>query len=438
MPLCRLDINNQTLIILITSIVWAINFRSSFKNINLHMDTGSFYSLKFDPLLILIKNIICCFYFIAFFIEKKMFKFDNNKRRMEKEKEKIKEYEVENNNNKKLYYNNDENSSNEENLAEVETLALYNNLETKGSKICFILKVEISIIFIYISEELYFIMINIHILDRIICSIRNFFILFTMLIFSPILYKEKINKSNIKNFFNFKRHQIIPLIIIFLLSFSMWMYNIFGIPRFLTIYNINILYYIICFILTGIEMTLIKYLVDKLFINKFLILGIKGLLGTGVFIFIYIKIGENKFYNFFDNLLSFEYLMKPEPFEIYYKIFYVLSFCILDYLKIIVINKSSQMHLLSSMMITDIIYFPLYCLERFGILKLSVSVSGSFALNSIVGAINMLSMLIFNEILELNCCGLNKHIRKNIIEREEKEINQILQLDNYDDGSSEQ
>ena len=181
MPLCRLDINNQTLIILITSIVWAINFRSSFKNINLHMDTGSFYSLKFDPLLILIKNIICCFYFIAFFIEKKMFKFDNNKRRMEKEKEKIKEYEVENNNNKKLYYNNDENSSNEENLAEVETLALYNNLETKGSKICFILKVAISIIFIYISEELYFIMINIHILDRIICSIRNFFILFTML-----------------------------------------------------------------------------------------------------------------------------------------------------------------------------------------------------------------------------------------------------------------
>ena len=211
-------------------------------------------------------------------------------------------------------------------------------------------------------------------------------------------------------------------IIIFLLSFSMWMYNIFGIPRFLT----------------GIEMTLIKYLVDKLFINKFLILGIKGLLGTGVFIFIYIKIGENKFYNFFDNLLSFEYLMKPEHFEIYYKIFYVLSFCILDYLKIIVINKSSQMHLLSSMMITDIIYFPLYCLERFGILKLGVSISGSFALNSIVGAINMLSMLIFNEILELNCCGLNKHIRKNIIEREEKEINQILQLDNYDDRSSEQ
>ena len=134
MPLCRLDINNQTLIILITSIVWAINFRSSFKNINLHMDTGSFYSLKFDPLLILIKNIICCFYFIAFFIEKKMFKFDNNKRRMEKEKEKIKEYEVENNNNKKLYYNNDENSSNEENLAEVETLALYNNLEKKVQK----------------------------------------------------------------------------------------------------------------------------------------------------------------------------------------------------------------------------------------------------------------------------------------------------------------
>ena len=87
-------------------------------------------------------------------------------------------------------------------------------------------------------------------------------------------------------------------------------------------------------------------------------------------------------------------------------------------------------------MISDIIYFPLYCLERFGILKLVVSVSGSFAVNSIVGVINMISMLIFNEILEINCCGLNKHLRKNIIKREEKEINQILQLDNYDDGTS--
>ena len=86
MSLCKLDINNQTLIIILTSIIWAINFRSSFKNINLHMDTGSFYSLKFDPLLILIKNIICSFYLIAFFIEMKMYHVDVDKNKIEQEK----------------------------------------------------------------------------------------------------------------------------------------------------------------------------------------------------------------------------------------------------------------------------------------------------------------------------------------------------------------
>ena len=432
MSLCKLDINNQTLIIILTSIIWAINFRSSFKNINLHMDTGSFYSLKFDPLLILIKNIICSFYLIAFFIEMKMYHVDVDKNKIEQEK--IEDFEIENDNNK-IYYNNEENTD-EESLGEIESITLYNKLRTKRAKFYFILKVTIAIIFIYISEELYFIIVNNHILDRIICSIRNFFILFTMLIFSPILFRKKINKINIKIFFDLKRHQIIPLIIIFILSLSLLMYNVFGIPRFHVVFNINILYYIICFILIGMEMTIIKYLVDKLFINKFLILGIKGLLGTVIFILIYIKVGENKFYDFFDNLLSFEYMMKPEHFELYYKIFYVMSFCILQYLKIVVINKCSPMHLVSTMMITDIIYFPLYCLERFGIQKHKVSVSLSFGFNNAVGTINMILMLIFNEILELNFCGLNEQLRKNIIKREKKETEQLLKVDNYDENEN--
>ena len=238
MPLFRLDINNQTLIILITLIIWTINFRSSFKNINLHMDTGSYYSLKFDPFIILIKNSICSLYFIAYFIEMKMNKFGINKYKNEKEKNES--YEIEDEVNNNIYFNNDNSGINEENLGEIEVITLYNKLGTRCAKICFVLKVAISIIFIYITEELYFIMINNHILGRIICSIRNFFILFITLIFSPLLFKEKINKSNIKNFFNFKRHQAIPLIIIFMLSFSMLMYNIFGIPRFLIIFNINI------------------------------------------------------------------------------------------------------------------------------------------------------------------------------------------------------
>ena len=73
MSICKFNLNNQFLIILITSIIWAINFRSSFDNINAHMDSVSFESLKFEPFLILIKNILCIFYFLAFFIESKLF-----------------------------------------------------------------------------------------------------------------------------------------------------------------------------------------------------------------------------------------------------------------------------------------------------------------------------------------------------------------------------
>ena len=72
MKLCKLDINNQTLVIIITSNVWAMNFRCTFNNINVHMDTGSYYTLKFDPILLLIKNILCMFFILGFLIEMKI------------------------------------------------------------------------------------------------------------------------------------------------------------------------------------------------------------------------------------------------------------------------------------------------------------------------------------------------------------------------------
>ena len=58
--------------ILITSLVWDINFRLTFKNMDGHMDLGSYPSLKFDPILILIKNISCAIiFFILYFVFKK-------------------------------------------------------------------------------------------------------------------------------------------------------------------------------------------------------------------------------------------------------------------------------------------------------------------------------------------------------------------------------
>ena len=81
-------------------------------------------------------------------------------------------------------------------------------------------------------------------------------------------------------------------------------------------------------------------------------------------------------------------------------------------------------------MITDIIYFPFYCIERFVIQGFKISTPSSFIYNSLVGIINTFMMLIFNEILEINCCGLNKHLRKNIIKREMSEFKNIKQNEN--------
>ena len=197
------------------------------------------------------------------------------------------------------------------------------------------------------------------------------------------------------------------------------------------------LFYIICFILTGLEFTIIKYLVDKLFINKFLILGIKGILGTIVFTIINITLSKKNFEDFFDDILSFEYTYNPEEFKVWFKMFYIITLCILQYLKIEVINRFSEIFLLSTLMITDIIYFPLYCMERFAVQQFKISTFDTFILNSFIGVINLIMMLIFNEILELNFCGLNKHLRKNIINREENEAMELITTGNNDNNPEE-
>ena len=153
---------------------------------------------------------------------------------------------------------------------------------------------------------------------------------------------------------------------------------------------------ILC-LLTGLELTSLKYLLEKLSINKFLILGLKGVLVTITFIIINIKINKNDIHKFFDKLLSFQFILIPEDFNLFSKIFYVLTLFIFQYLKILIIGKFSEMHFLSTMMITDIICFPLYCIERFVIQKFIVSTKDTFIINVFIGIINTILMLVFNK-----------------------------------------
>ena len=72
MALFHLNYENKTNLVFITAFIWVINFRISFKNIDSHMDTGCYASVKFDALVILIKNIICLFFIFGFLYERKI------------------------------------------------------------------------------------------------------------------------------------------------------------------------------------------------------------------------------------------------------------------------------------------------------------------------------------------------------------------------------
>ena len=87
-------------------------------------------------------------------------------------------------------------------------------------------------------------------------------------------------------------------------------------------------------------------------------------------------------------------------------------------------------------MITDIIYFPLYCMERFWVQKFNISTKSTFYFNTLIGFINSLLMLIFNEILECKFWGLDTNIKKNIHERQNEET-RVSNSVNYEDENCE-
>ena len=182
----------------------------------------------------------------------------------------------------------------------------------------------------------------------------------------------------------------------------------------------------------GLEVVITKHLIDKEFISIFLILGIKGIIGTIVFTGINLALTRREFYDILDNILTFEYDDMFDEFEIIYKILYIVTFVVLEWLKIFIISKFGEYHFQMVLMMVDLIYFPFYCIERFAIQQFSVFMTELLLLNSIVCIFNTFFMLIFNEILECNFWGLNKDLKKNINKRNDLEIQE--KLDFFEDG----
>lgn len=397
MAFCKLNIGNKTLIIFITSIIWALNFRSTFKNIDDHMDLGSYATLKFNPRLILIKNFLCILFFIFFYIEIKLGKTyqKNEKKVIIKKEDDIIIIEEKNEIDAEHFFN---------------SIYISHRIKTKTQKIKFFIKKILTIIVIYIIEESYFLICNNHILERILCPTRNLFLIVSLLIFYPLINKKC---------YVLYRHQKVPLIIIICLLIFLIIYTRFKSERFPIIFTaINSSCYIIIFILTGLETILIKNLTDKDFLNIFLIMGLKGIVGTFVFFIIIFFYNEKKFFYFFDKILTFEYEDIYEEFDLYQQIIYVITQIIVQYLKIYIINKFTETHFLYCIMITDILYFPLYCIERLFIQEFIINIPELFFSNLIVATISFILFLIINEIVECNFWNCSFDIRNRISQRQ--------------------
>ena len=192
MSLCKLHVDNRTLIIIITSLIISINFRASYHYVNNHMDIGYFYSLSYDPLLLLIKNIFCILFFVLYYTESKIIKAINKD---------IANQKINLNNKEEVYNINNEDDNGSENvkLGVIDSMVILNDINKRKYKFLFGLKTGLLIIFIYVCEDISFITINNHILDRLICPIRNAFSLFAILFLSGIIYHKKIEKTQIKN-----------------------------------------------------------------------------------------------------------------------------------------------------------------------------------------------------------------------------------------------
>ena len=399
--------------LIMTALIWDINFRLTYKNNDAHMDLGDYASLKFDPLVILIKNILSIVIVLSIYIISK--KLNSSK------KEHTKLSNTDTNSSKYLYES-----------FFIGPLIEYHKLDTKEKQIIFYIKIILAILFIYIIEEIYFIIGNTHILDRLNVPKRNLGVLITLFIFSSLLIKKE---------FNFYKHQLIPSSIVIASSIFIIIFEAITVSRFKKLYTfLNFFYYMIVYILMGIEIVLIKYLTYIQFIPPLLILFLKGFIGTIVFTIINIYTNAEKFFYFFDNILVFEYGELYEDFHYVQKMFYIITLLILQYLKINIINEYSESHFLSVAMIADMFFFPLYLIEKFGVQGFPITTSSTFYLNIIFGVMNTFLLLVFNEIIELECWGINKNLNKNIEKRKalemKKTLKEMTKIENDDDYDS--
>ena len=379
---------------LIICIIWAINFRLSFKNVDMFMD--EYVSIKYNLYIVFAKNVLNLLCFIPFWIEVK---------KSNTELKKVKKVAERHENGKLVIeYTDAVNRKEQRKKAIWNYFIITYNLTTKSSIAKFTIKNLFLIFLSYAIEEAYFMVDNNHIFDRIVISHRNLCLLISTCFFSYIFLK---NKTRLY------LHQLLPLLIMMMCDIILivvtWQFATNASAFTNSGGQISkLIYSIIIFLLMGLENVINKYLVDEIFLSVFLVLGIKGIFGTIIFGFLLLAGND-----------SLERNLKPtmkedEKFENWQKIMYVISLVFVQFFKLQVTKMFTEHHILCIFTIMEILFFPLYLYERMAIQKFEIISPISFWFHLIVAIISVFLMLIINEIIEINILGLSRNTKKNI------------------------
>ena len=368
-------------LIILLSLSFVLSFRLSFNKI--FPDMKMIESVRTDTLVIFLKNLFGNLFFIAYCLEKKLSQISKSEGTEITEQKK----------DGKLIVEKKEVNNNRISMADV----IDKNFR-------YYLKI-ISILFVtYVTEEIYFIVDNSHLFDEEIIPYRNFFTFVSIFIFNHLLKKSKIY-----------RHQKIAVIVSMVLS----LVSIISFLYYTEIFSVNkYLRYISLFLSLGLEYVLEKYLIERFYMNIYLILGIRSLLGTIVF-------GIIRFVFQFKTI----YMADISEISLAQKGFYIFFFLLTEYLKLVILLHFTPFHIYCATQLASLIYSLYYSFERCFIYDLDI-VFEFFIYQIIFAVISFLLILIFIEVVILNFCSLSINTKKYISERSDKENN----LDPSDDN----
>ena len=180
----------------------------------------------------------------------------------------------------------------------------------------------------------------------------------------------------------------------------------------------NLLYFIdgVC---NSLAFVLIKYAFDTFFISPYKLIILFGIIFIPLDSFEFFIYSLVKYHDFsyFNDFLDFSEVEKKEIIIIYMIIWFLFESAY-NIMKLIIVFYFSPI----LFFVTDIIYYLLYWIINISQKEYSIP---KVILKTIVFFILILSALIYNEIIILNFCGLNKNTKKCLQERQNQDLSLI-------------